>query len=121
MTLRIGSKVSWASYPLPDRRGTIVAVIPTGGRPDGSQFADARRYLARNHVSYLVREEGRYGRLLWPSAQGLTVTAPPPAVLPLTEEERLWCEAHPDAVRAAMAAANAAGMSSPALPKERNA
>ena len=119
MTLRIGSKVSWSNYPLPDRRGTIVAVIPTGSRPDGSQFADARRYLARNHVSYLVREEGRHGRLFWPSAQGLTVTAPPPPVLPLTEEERLWCDAHPDAVRAAMKAANAASISSSRSSKDR--
>ncbi len=106
MTLAIGTPVRWPNPPLGWRTGTIIAVVPRLERPDFVPFSDARRYRARSVTSYLVREAGPGGRILWPDQDRLEATGPAPAVRPLTDEELAWCQAHPGHVRAAMRAAS---------------
>lgn len=107
MTLRIGTPVRWPNPPLGWRRGVVIDVIMPRDRPDHGEFASGRRYRTRNDTSYLVRENGPGGRILWPNADHLEATGEPPAVLPLTVDELAWCVAHPDLVRQAIGSATA--------------
>jgi hypothetical protein len=78
-----------------DRRGVVVAVVPTGEQPDRcafrSLFRGALRLPARDHESYVVR--GANDLLYWPRAKLLAADRTVSDALSTPRAERRWVAA----------------------------